>query len=67
MTFESEVNKDIRNRIGLFKSFRDPQYAITASGQRCAVFVNQGLTCTDVILYYWDSGKLVRGLKETRS
>ena len=67
MTFESEVKRDINNRLGLFKSFRDPTYVTTANGQRCAVFVNQGLTCTDVILYYWESGKLVRGLKETRS
>uniref|UniRef100_A0AC35GED5 Uncharacterized protein n=1 Tax=Panagrolaimus sp. PS1159 TaxID=55785 RepID=A0AC35GED5_9BILA len=58
MSFKSQVLKDISNRIGLFKSIRDPEWLTSRCGEKCAVFINQGLTCTDVILYYMEDNQL---------
>ncbi|PAV89571.1 hypothetical protein WR25_01788 [Diploscapter pachys] len=66
MTFESEVMRAIAGEFpGLFKKLHDAQYATTSTGQRCAVFINQGLTYTDVILYYWDSDHNLQKYVET--
>ena len=59
MTFNDSVIKNIEKRVGLFKNFREPTFVTTGGGQECAVFINQGLTCTDVILFYSEDGNLV--------
>lgn len=66
MTFESEVMRAVEREFpGLFKGFYRPEFATTSTGQSCAVFINRGLTCTDVAFYFWDSSNnLVSGLKE---
>uniref|UniRef100_A0A914YMH9 Integrase catalytic domain-containing protein n=1 Tax=Panagrolaimus superbus TaxID=310955 RepID=A0A914YMH9_9BILA len=58
MSFKSYVMKDINSQTGFFKNFRSPTFLKTSAGQECAVFINQGLTCTDVIFYYLENGRL---------